>query len=300
MNSAELSVIVCTKNSGETLKKCLKSIFKSSLKPFEVLIVDGLSTDGTIEIAKQFSVKIYYDNKKGVGFARKIGVEKAHGKFIAMIDSDSRIPPNWFERMLRNFERDPKLGGVEDICPSENLERFMPRLESYVRLIRGEKERKFQDLYGGRCYIGTSNSIWLNEAIVNAGNFDPRFLACEDLDLSYRVWKKGYHVKIDTDTMSYHYSRTKWMELFKQQFNLGFYHKMVCKKHKGIKPYSKKIPRNEQILYAVNALNYVWRYYRKTGDKFILLTPIYYILRRIPWILGFLVGSCTSNFKRNA
>lgn len=294
--SVTLSVVVCTKNSEATLKQCLDSIFKSSIHPFEVIIVDGMSTDKTIEVAKQYPVKIYYDHGGGIGYARRIGVEKAEGDYIAMIDSDSWIPPRWFERMLKAFEKNPRLGGIEDECLSHNLGALIPRLEFYIRQLRRKRENEIQKKASGRCYIGTSNSVWLKKAIVEAGNFDPKFRACEDLDLSYRVWKRGYYLKINTEITSYHYFLTKLWKLFKQQFWWGFYHKKAHKKHEGFRADTKKYLVGQfGVLYVFKRcftyFGYIQGYYRETKDRISLLTPIYYMIRTAFWTIGFLAGS---------
>lgn len=299
-----LSVVVCTKNSEATLKQCLNSIFGSSIHPFEVIIVDGMSSDKTIEIAKQYPVKIYYDYGKGIGFARRIGVEKAQGTFIAMIDSDSWIPLRWFESMLENFEKDPRLGGIEDECPSCNLDALIPKLEFYVRQLRRKREKEIQTKVDGRCYIGTSNSVWSRKAIIEAGNFDPNFHVCEDLDLSYRVWKRGYRLKIDTEITSYHSFLTTWLKLFKQQFWWGFYYKMAHKKYREFEGQTRRYLAGQfGVLYAfmrcLTYLRHIQEYYEKTNDRVALLTPIYYIIRTLFWASGFLAGSfarAPSNF----
>ena len=54
----KISIIIPVYNSSSTLKECLDSIFSSTFKDFEVIVVSGNSTDDSIKIAKQFQIKI--------------------------------------------------------------------------------------------------------------------------------------------------------------------------------------------------------------------------------------------------
>jgi len=93
----EISVVVLTKNSEKLLEDCLKSIVKN--KPSEIIIIDGGSTDRTLEISKKYTNQIYHD-VRGVGLGRQLGAEKVNKDLIAYVDSDIILPEDFFHRML--------------------------------------------------------------------------------------------------------------------------------------------------------------------------------------------------------
>ena len=100
MGKAKISVIIPVRNEAEKIERCLKSVFSQSLKPHEVIVVDGHSDDGTVEKAKEFPVKIIYENYHTRSGACQLGVENAGGEIIAFTDADCLPSPDWI-RCLR-------------------------------------------------------------------------------------------------------------------------------------------------------------------------------------------------------
>ena len=84
-----VSIIMATLNAEKYLKNALESIKKQSYKNYEVLIVDGGSSDDTIEIASSFA-KVRIINQKGKGLfdAWNEGITSSSGEYIALLDSD--------------------------------------------------------------------------------------------------------------------------------------------------------------------------------------------------------------------
>ncbi|MGD9129804.1 MAG: glycosyltransferase family 2 protein [Candidatus Woesebacteria bacterium] len=85
----KLSVIINTKNAAKTLAQCLKSVSFAD----EIVIVDMISIDDTVKIAKKFTKKIY--NHKDVGYvepARNFAISKAKGYWVLIVDSDEEVP----------------------------------------------------------------------------------------------------------------------------------------------------------------------------------------------------------------
>lgn len=63
----KISIIIPVKNEEEKIERCLEAVFKQTVKPFEVIVVDGYSTDNTVEKAREFPIII----KKIAGFCDK-------------------------------------------------------------------------------------------------------------------------------------------------------------------------------------------------------------------------------------
>lgn len=58
----KISVIIPVKNEADKIERCFEAVFNQTIKPFEVIVVDGHSPDNTVENAKKFSVKILYED----------------------------------------------------------------------------------------------------------------------------------------------------------------------------------------------------------------------------------------------
>lgn len=109
----QISFIIPTLNAQKVLKTCLDSIHKQkfSKNKYEILIIDGGSTDKTISIAKKYYSKIYSNPLKTAESGKAIGIKKAKGRFICLIDSDNILPSkNWLNQMLIPFEDDQIIG----------------------------------------------------------------------------------------------------------------------------------------------------------------------------------------------
>jgi len=103
----KLSIILPTYNNEKTIDECLKSIFsqKYPRKEFEVLFIDGGSSDRTLKIAENYPVKIIDNPKRVEEAARILGIKKARGEIIAFVDADNTLVGNdWISKMLEPFE----------------------------------------------------------------------------------------------------------------------------------------------------------------------------------------------------
>lgn len=90
MKSSNISIIIRTKNSSNTLYSCLNSINKQTLQPLEIIIIDSGSTDNTIEIAQEFNcVVLQYPSDLPFNYSKSlnIGIKKSIGKYIMPISS---------------------------------------------------------------------------------------------------------------------------------------------------------------------------------------------------------------------
>ena len=92
----KISIITATFNSGKFIESCIKSILKQNYKKFEIIIIDGLSTDSTIEniktlLYKHNNIKIFSEKDLGIYHALNKGIEKATGDIIGFVHSDDLL-----------------------------------------------------------------------------------------------------------------------------------------------------------------------------------------------------------------
>lgn len=88
------SIILPTFNSSKTLRECIDSILLQSNHDFEIVLMDGVSTDETLVIAKGFQderIKIYSETDKGIYDAMNKGIQKSSGKWLYFIGSDDTL-----------------------------------------------------------------------------------------------------------------------------------------------------------------------------------------------------------------
>jgi glycosyltransferase involved in cell wall biosynthesis len=110
-----ISILIPTLNSERVLGLCLESISNQDYpkEKLEVLVVDGGSTDKTLETAGKYGARIYNNPLKTGEAGKAIALKHAQGELVALIDSDNILPDkNWLRRMIEPF-LDPEIIGSE-------------------------------------------------------------------------------------------------------------------------------------------------------------------------------------------
>jgi len=112
----KLSVAICTFNRSKSLSHCLKSLCRQTFSDFEVIIIDGGSTDDTNQIIDKFSkklkIKLVVDRHKELAQVRDQGWREARGKYVAWIDDDVVVSRNWAQEVITTLDSSSKIGGV--------------------------------------------------------------------------------------------------------------------------------------------------------------------------------------------
>jgi glycosyltransferase involved in cell wall biosynthesis len=97
----EVTVVVPVRNAEAILEACLTSIDRQG--PAEVIVVDGMSTDGTLEIARRHGARILSDEGRGLPAARSMGARAATTRWVALVDADVILPDGSLAALLREF-----------------------------------------------------------------------------------------------------------------------------------------------------------------------------------------------------
>lgn len=127
----KVSIIIPTKNEEKTLEELLLKLNKVR---YEILVVDGHSTDRTSIIAKKHAHKLIFDNKKGKGDALRTALKYAKGEIIVFIDSDGSHNPEHIEDLVGPIQR----GQADMVIASRMLggsEEFFGNPADYFRFL---------------------------------------------------------------------------------------------------------------------------------------------------------------------
>ena len=106
----KVSVIIPCYNAELYLRECMDSVLSQTLAEIEVICVDDGSTDGTLEILREYEagdsrVKVLLQRNMGAGAARNVGLEKAHGKYLWFLDSDDFAESTMLEKSVQRLEQ---------------------------------------------------------------------------------------------------------------------------------------------------------------------------------------------------
>ena len=108
-----ISIVIPLYNKASTIQHTISSVISQTIQNFELIIVDGNSTDGSFEIASQINdprIVLFKQHGKGISTARNQGVEKAKSDIVAFLDADDTWEPNFLETILQLTEKYPNAG----------------------------------------------------------------------------------------------------------------------------------------------------------------------------------------------
>jgi glycosyltransferase len=107
MNNLKISIVTVSYNSAEFIETTIKSVLEQDYDNFEYIIIDGGSTDGTLEIIKKYSDQLAYwisEPDGGIYEAMNKGITQTTGDIVGMINSDDYYLPNAFKLVNKAFK----------------------------------------------------------------------------------------------------------------------------------------------------------------------------------------------------
>jgi glycosyltransferase involved in cell wall biosynthesis len=109
----DISVVVCTRERADDLRRCLRALLACKPAPSEIIIVDNAEKAGSLVdvIGENPLVRLIHETRPGLSRARNAGLRAASGKIVAFTDDDVEVTPNWISCVARTF-CDPRIGAV--------------------------------------------------------------------------------------------------------------------------------------------------------------------------------------------
>jgi len=192
-------------------------------------VVDDGSTDDTAQAVQEYSVKYLYQDNAGPGKARNHGVENSKGDIIFFIDADCIPARDWVRRLLGHYtsETVAGCGGSYALLNPGSLIACCIQQEILYRHSRIPRECKF---------LGSYNASFRKQGFVDAGGFNElyKIASGEDIDLSYKIIKKGYKLIFDKDVKVLHSHPESLIKYLKQQYGRAFWRMLLYKQHPGM------------------------------------------------------------------
>ena len=204
----KLSVIILNYNVRYFLELCLLSVEKA-IKHLEaeIIVVDNHSNDLSCDMIKNnFPKVVLIENKKNLGFSvgNNIGVTKANGEYLCILNPDTVVAEDIFVRILSFAETQKKMGIIGCKMIDGNG-KFLPESKRQIPtpLVSLKKILGFSNSYyanqieeneKGKVDILAGAFMFLKKNVFEAVNgFDQDyFMYGEDIDLSYKIKQKGY------------------------------------------------------------------------------------------------------------
>jgi len=221
-----ISVVIIARNEEKRIGKTLQSLQEQTLLPNEVIVVDNASTDSTSKIARKYGATVVYEPITVRGKARNTGFLATKGEFIGWCDADFVLDPNWLKFLYQCFRADKNIGGVSGCILALNREKLIPHLI---------------ELSSQTPRVGNAVMMYRRQAVLQAGLWNPNLHNAEDVELAWRILKRGYVIVYEPRAKAYHPHPEKISSFFKRQYEYGYW-SMLAKKRENA------LTRKERIL----------------------------------------------------
>lgn len=197
----------------------------------EIVLVDGMSTDGTLAVMQAFAaedndymaVKVV-DNPRRIqaaGWNRAIRASSA--QVIVRIDAHAHIPPEFVEKNMKNIEAGEYVSGGMRPCLDERKTPWSKTLLSAENSLFGSSIGKGRRAVKKQYVDTLFHAAYRREVFDKAGLFDERLLRTEDNEMHYRVRRAGYKFLYDPDIVSYQYCRNGLRKMIRQKYGNGYW-----------------------------------------------------------------------------
>lgn len=197
-----VTVIIPVRNAEMFVDACLASITRAN--PLEIIVVDGLSTDHTLEIAGHYPVRIISDGGRGVPAARMIGIRLASCDHVALIDADITLPDGALQNLYTEF-----LVGEYDALQAGLISTSGPGYWGQALVNHHNNGRS-------KNWPGLMATIFKKEVLLK-NCLDERFLSGEDIEIRWRLRNSFYRMGVSQSIKVWHSFQDTY-EFAKDQF----------------------------------------------------------------------------------
>ncbi|NQT29789.1 MAG: glycosyltransferase [Candidatus Saganbacteria bacterium] len=270
-----ISTTLVTHNRLALTRRTLEAYMRSTTVPFELVIVDNASSDGTQRFLLDFARRhanvrvIFNPDNRAVGTAVNQGFEISQGRFLHRMDNDIAHHAGWAERVLQSFEAFPLLGQV---CPLKVLGDYMTQVHSVdedfaiafsIRNVTGGSnvirrelwDRGFRHRDEAWSPGGIGEDYWVSQDIAEMG-YDFAWFATDEYGIDL-----GHDPAVMVDDVDYHidtYARRGLLPLLAQRlvaidFDLGRY----LEEHPRVLP--EGLTHREKLNHMISNARIAWR-----------------------------------------
>ena len=213
--TSKVSLVVTCRNNAQTIRECLQSLKDQDYpkEAYEILVIDACSTDGTAEIAKEYTSKVI-SLPLNAAAAYNYAMKVASHEILGFVDADAKVEFEWLRKLIPHL-MDPKVAGVSGAIETWNTQ------NPWARIIGYELKNRYSRIGKHIGRIATMNLLMKKSVIEEVGGWDEDLPSQYDTDLGYRVTKRGYMFAYEPDAKCYHFNRQTVRAYWSQQLQYG-------------------------------------------------------------------------------
>lgn len=300
-----VSIIVIVLNMEKTIGKCLTSLLDQDYPSsrYEIIVVDGGSSDDTQSILREHDVKMLIDLNNNRSVARNLGIKHSRGELVAFIDADCIAQRKWLQIHVRNHVRYWNVGAIGGSIVYSTRNDSNENKSKFANFVAMMNEAEYSRNSPKRwvSYIPTCNSSFKKKVLKGVGLFDERLHVGEDTQLCSQIIQKGFSILFDpsaevTHCDAYKLNRMNVFQFIKTQENGGNTHYNIQLVQSRLKYRLPMFPPVALLLLPGIVLIRAARYLHKMRyllKSFELISYISYVISgSVFWSLGYFGASC--------
>ena len=222
-NPPLVSVITICYNAEESIAKTIESVIGQTYPSIEYIIIDGKSTDGTLNVIKQYEkhIDIFISERDdGIADAFNKGIKLSNGKYIQLLNADDWLPSNKIELSIEEFEESRWAGFIfGDIIKVDK--------EGNV-LFTVKGDRNYHRSVRFVCPRFSHPSMMVKKKIYEKyGLFDTSWTIGMDYEWFLRIYRKGVRGKYADSIFTYMRDdgiSSNWKKTLKEDYMISKYH----------------------------------------------------------------------------
>ena len=226
----KVTVIIPCRNEYSFIQRCLNSLINNDYPNKEVIVVDGMSNDGTRDIIAEYQekhdiIKLLNNPKEITPVALNIGLDAAEGDYIMIAGAHSWFPENYISRMVKELNQLPDACGVGGaIVTRAGNTKVSHSIVKVMSDIFGVGNSMFR--------LGTRNPIrvdtipyglYKKETFEKVGKYDERLVRNQDIEFAKRIWKQGGKLYLVPDVVCYYQFKGNFRYLARSNFKNGYW-----------------------------------------------------------------------------
>ncbi|MFQ5739697.1 MAG: glycosyltransferase family 2 protein [Acidobacteriota bacterium] len=212
----EVAVIIINYNGRGYLDELLRSLQRQTFQDFSTLLIDNGSQDGSVSyVRNNFAWVRVLAQPTNLGFSRaaNLGAKNCETTYLALLNPDVKLDPEWLQELVRVVRQDPNIAAVASKMRLYHQPRRLNGVGGAMNSLgytwdRGmwEEDRGQYDHCEEVLFASAGAALFRRAALVEAGGFDERFfMDHEDVDLCWRLWLLGGRVVTAPRALAYHH-----------------------------------------------------------------------------------------------
>lgn len=227
----DVTVIIVVRNEENYILDCIQSIEKQfeTSHNWELIIVDGLSSDKTKEIAEEYLKKQSYNStvvdnpKKTLAPGWNIGIKKARGEFVVRPDAHSTLYENYVNNGIDFLRKNPEITAVGGVLETKARGFWGSIIKIALSSKVGVGNSSFRTGVESGIADTAVYAVYRKSIFEKVGYFNEKLVRHQDNDMHKRIKDIGGKFYLYTPMIADYYCRDSYDKLVKQMYNIGRY-----------------------------------------------------------------------------